>query len=383
MPSADKIRRPLAGGQTQGQPGSSGSQVRAYGATSADGGLVPLMITRREPGAGDVEIDIDFCGLCHCDVHATRGDWGQAPWPLVPGHEIVGRVRRVGADVRGFSVGDRVGVGGMVDSCRACDRCGAGLEQYCERGMVGTYGAPDPHNGGEATQGGYSERIVVDAGYVLRIPDALEPSAAAPILCAGIAVYSPLRRFGAGPGRRVGVVGLGGLGHLAVKFAASMGAEVTVFTHTPSKAADAAAFGAHAVVVSTDQAQLQAAAGTLDVVLDTVAAPHEVNGFLSALRFDGALVALGRPTGSMPPLRPGLLIQQRLTYTGSLMGGIAETQEVLDFCAEHGVAPEIEMVTADALNEAYDRMVDSDVKYRFVLDAASIAGAGAQTRGVQ
>jgi uncharacterized zinc-type alcohol dehydrogenase-like protein len=383
MPSADKIRENLVEELRPGTEGGDGSEVRAYGATSASSGLVALTVARREPGADDVEIDIEFCGLCHSDVHATRGEWGERPWPLVPGHEIVGRVRRVGSAVHGFAVGDRVGVGCMVDSCRECAHCRAGLEQYCERGMVGTYGAQDPRHGGEVTQGGYSERIVVDAAYVLRIPAALDPAAAAPILCAGITTYSPLRRFGVGPGRRVGVVGLGGLGHLAVKLAAAMGAEVTVFTRTAAKAADAAQLGAHRVVVTTDAAQLEAAAGTLDVVLDTVAAPHDPNDYLSALRFDGTLVALSLPSGDMPPVRPGALIRRRLTYTGSLIGGIAETQEALDFCAEHGVAPQIEMVTADSLNEAYDRMVASDVKYRFVLDAASLRGPGAPSRREQ
>ncbi|MDQ0258325.1 NAD(P)-dependent alcohol dehydrogenase [Sinomonas atrocyanea] len=383
MPSADTIRENLAEELGRGTPGSGGSDVHAYGATSASSGLVPLTIARREPGTRDVEIDIEFCGLCHSDVHATRGEWGERPWPLVPGHEIVGRVRRTGSAVQGFAVGDRVGVGCMVDSCRECAHCRAGLEQYCERGMVGTYGAPDPRHGGEATQGGYSERIVVDAAYVLRIPDALDPAAAAPILCAGITTYSPLRRFGVGPGRRVGVVGLGGLGHLAVKLAAALGAEVTVFTRTAAKAADAAQLGAHRVVVTTDPAQLEAAEGTLDVVLDTVAAPHDVNVYLSVLRFDGVLVALSLPSGDLPPVQPGALIRRRLAYTGSLIGGIAETQEVLDFCAEHGVAPQIEVVTAESLNEAYDRMVASDVKYRFVLDAASLRGAGAPSRREQ
>lgn len=379
MPGADKVRRSLPQQVTE----APRSTARAYGATSATSGLVPLTITRREPKADDVEIEIEFCGLCHSDVHATRGEWGAKPWPLVPGHEIVGRVRRVGAEVTGFAVGDRVGVGCMVDSCRECGNCRAGLEQFCERGNVGTYGVPDPRNGGEATQGGYSQRIVVNAGYVLRIPGALDPAAAAPILCAGITTYSPLRRFGVGPGTRVGVLGLGGLGHMAVKLAAAMGAEVTVFTRTPSKADDAAHLGAHRVVVTSDAAQLEAAAGTLDVVLDTVSAPHDPNTYLRTLRLDGALVALSLPSGDMPSVRPGTLIRKRLTYTGSLIGGIAQTQEVLDFCAEHGVAPEIEMVGAAGLNEAFDRMVASDVKYRFVLDAASLADAQGQETGEQ
>lgn len=386
MPGADKVRRSLPQDVAVPEgPGGAGplTAVRAFGATSAASGLVPLTVTRREPKADDVEIEIEFCGLCHSDVHATRGEWGEKPWPLVPGHEIVGRVRRVGAHVMGFAVGDRVGVGCMVDSCRECANCSAGLEQFCERGNVGTYGVADPRNGGEVTQGGYSQRIVVNEGYVLRIPEALDAAAAAPILCAGITTYSPLRRFGVGPGKRVGVVGLGGLGHMAVKLAAAMGADVTVFTRTASKADDAAHLGAHRVVVTGNAAQLEAAEGTLDVVLDTVSAPHDPNTYLRTLRLDGALVALSLPSGDMPPVRPGTLIRKRLTYTGSLIGGIAETQEVLDFCAEHGVAPEIEMVDAAGLNEAFDRMVASDVKYRFVLDAASLARTGEQETGEQ
>jgi uncharacterized zinc-type alcohol dehydrogenase-like protein len=372
MPGADKVRRSLSLDLGLSAPRA----IIAFGATSPTSGLVPLSIHRREPKADDVEIEIEFCGLCHSDVHATRGEWGDRPWPLVPGHEIVGRVRRVGDQVRSFAVGDRVGVGCMVDSCRECENCLDGVEQYCERGNVGTYGVPDPRNGDAVTQGGYSQLVVVNERFVLRIPEALDPAAAAPLLCAGITTYSPLRYFGVEPGERVGVVGLGGLGHMAVKLAKAMGAEVTVFTRSEAKAAAARGLGADAVVVTGDPKQLAAAQRSLDLVIDTVAAPHDVNAYLRTLRLDGALFQLSLPSGAMSPVDPALLIRRRLSYAGSLIGGIAETQEMLDFCAEHGVVSEIELVSANELNEAYDRMVAGDVKYRFVLDVATLAGQG-------
>lgn len=391
LPGADKVRRtltdeasvpPSSAPTREASTAPNGTDVAACGATSATSGLVPLVIHRRDPKPDDVEIDIEFCGLCHSDVHATRGEWGERPWPLVPGHEIVGRVSRVGVDVLGFAVGDRVGVGCMVDSCRECENCLDGVEQYCERGMVGTYGAADPRNGGELTQGGYSQRIVVTEKFVLRIPEALDPAAAAPLLCAGITTYSPLRYFGVEPGERVGVVGLGGLGHMAVRLAKAMGAEVTVFTRSDAKSGAARELGADAVIVTSDPEQLAAARRTLDLVIDTVAAPHDVNDYLRTLRLDGALFQLGLPSGQMAPVDPGLLIRRRLTYAGSLIGGIAETQEMLDFCAEHGVVSDIELVAADGLNEAYDRMVAGDVKYRFVLDTATLAaGTGSAQAG--
>ncbi|MCH6469723.1 NAD(P)-dependent alcohol dehydrogenase [Sinomonas terrae] len=386
MPGADKVRRTLTD-QGSESPSSApageapaprtGSEVAAYGATSAQSGLVPLTIERRALKPDDVEIDIEFCGLCHSDVHATRGEWGERPWPLVPGHEIVGRVRRVGDEVRSFSVDDRVGVGCMVDSCGECENCLDGVEQFCDRGNVLTYGSADPRNGGEATQGGYAQRIVVTEKFVLRVPETLDPAAAAPLLCAGITTYSPLRYFGVEPGERVGVVGLGGLGHLAVKLAKAMGAEVTVFTRSAEKGDAARELGADDVVVTSDPTALEAARRTLDLVIDTVAAPHDVNAYLRTLRLDGALFQLSLPSGTMAPVDPGLLIRRRLSYAGSLIGGIAETQEMLEFCAEHGVAADIELVAADELNEAYDRMVAGDVKYRFVLDATTLASTGA------
>ncbi|EMY33282.1 Zn-dependent alcohol dehydrogenase [Arthrobacter crystallopoietes BAB-32] len=353
-------------------PASPGTGVAAYGATSAESGLVPLRIQRRTIGAHDVEISIDYCGVCHSDVHSTRSEWRPPKYPLVPGHEIVGRVTGVGDDVTLFDVGDLVGVGCMVDSCRNCPSCEDGLEQYCESGSVGTYGSVDREHGGEVTQGGYATSIVVDEDFCLRIPDNLDPAAAAPLLCAGITTYSPLRYFGAQTGDSVGVVGLGGLGHMAVKLAKAMGAEVTVFTTSPEKSGAARALGADRVVVSADQAAMAAAADSIDLVIDTVAARHDLVPYLRTIRRDGALVQLGLPGEDMPPIPVSALMRRRITYASSLIGGIAETQEMLDFCAEQGITAEIEPVTAQQLNAAFDRMVAGDVKYRFVLDTASL-----------
>ncbi|MDV2977414.1 NAD(P)-dependent alcohol dehydrogenase [Pseudarthrobacter oxydans] len=349
-----------------------GRPAAAYGATSPDSGLVPLTLARRAPGADDVEIAIEFCGLCHSDVHATRGEWGGKVWPLVPGHEIVGTVSRVGSAVVDFAVGDRVGVGCIVDSCRHCESCLDGLEQYCENGMTGTYGAVDRRNGDAVTQGGYASSIVVDRRYVLRVPEALDPAAAAPLLCAGVTTFSPLRHFEVEDGDVVGVVGLGGLGHMAVKLAKAMGARVVVFTTSEAKVAAALDLGADEVVLSRDGDAMAAANRSIDLIIDTVAAPHDLNPYFRTLRVDGALFQLGLPSEPMPPVNPGALIRRRIAYAGSLIGGIAETQEMLDFCAEHGVAAEIEMVRADQLNEAYNRMVAGDVKYRFVLDTSTL-----------
>lgn len=349
-----------------------GRPAAAYGATSPDSGLVPLTLARRAPGADDVEIAIEFCGLCHSDVHATRGEWGGKVWPLVPGHEIVGTVSRVGSAVVDFAVGDRVGVGCIVDSCRHCESCLDGLEQYCENGMTGTYGAVDRRNGDAVTQGGYASSIVVDRRYVLRVPEALDPASAAPLLCAGVTTFSPLRHFEVEDGDVVGVVGLGGLGHMAVKLAKAMGARVVVFTTSEAKVAAALELGADEVVLSRDEDAMAAANRSIDLIIDTVAAPHDLNPYFRTLRVDGALFQLGLPSEPMPSVNPGALIRRRIAYAGSLIGGIAETQEMLDFCAEHGVAAEIEMVRADQLNEAYDRMVAGDVKYRFVLDTSTL-----------
>lgn len=348
------------------------TQAKAYAATSATSGLKPSTIDRREPGPHDVEIAIDFCGLCHSDVHTIRSEWGPATYPLVPGHEIVGRISRLGADVLGFAVGDTVGVGCMVDSCRECDSCLEGFEQYCENGNTGTYGVADKRNGGDLTQGGYSSSIVVDENYVLNVPAGLDPAAVAPLLCAGITTYSPLRYLDVQDGDKVGVIGLGGLGHMAVKIAKALGATVTVFTTSPAKADAARELGADAVVVSSDPAQMEGAKRSLNAIIDTVAAVHDFNPYLRTLDRDGALIQLGLPSEAMPAVDPGLLIRKRLAYGGSLIGGIAETQEMLDFCAEHGIVSDIEMVVASQLDEAYDRMVAGDVKYRFVLDNSTL-----------
>ena len=348
------------------------TEVKAYAANSATSGFAPSTVKRREPGAHDVEISIEFCGLCHSDVHAIRSEWGPAKYPLVPGHEIVGTVSRIGDAVEGFNVGQRVGVGCLVDSCRECDSCLEGFEQYCEGGNIGTYGVVDRRNGGGITQGGYSKGIVVDENYVLRIPDGMDPAAAAPLLCAGVTTYSPLSYLDVQEGDKVGVVGLGGLGHMAVKIAKALGATVTVFTTSPDKEVAAKELGADAVVVSTDPAQMAAVKGSLNAILDTVAAVHDINAYLRTLDRDGALIQLGLPPTDMPPVDPGLLIRKRLAYGGSLIGGIAETQEMLDFCAEHGIVSDIEMVTAADLDNAYDRMVAGDVRYRFVLDNSTI-----------
>lgn len=348
------------------------TQVKAYAAESATSGLAPSTVERREPGVHDIEIAIEFCGLCHSDVHAIRSEWGPAKYPLVPGHEIVGLVSRVGDSVEGFTVGERVGVGCMVDSCRECDSCLEGFEQYCEAGNTGTYNAVDRRNGGGVTQGGYSQGIVVDEKYVLHIPEGMDPAATAPLLCAGVTTYSPLRYLDVQDGDKVGVIGLGGLGHMAVKIAKALGATVTVFSTSPAKIADAVALGADHVVISTDPEAMAGAKHSLNAIIDTVAAVHDLNPYLRTLARDGALIQLGLPPERMPPVEPGLLIRKRLAYGGSLIGGIAETQEMLDFCAEHGIVSDIELVTAPELDGAYDRMVAGDVKYRFVLDVSTL-----------
>ena len=368
------LAKPVAPGAiTAGSNDSDGGVLAAaYGATSADSGLVPLTLARRTPTPDDVEIAIEFCGLCHSDVHAVRGEWGGQAYPLVPGHEIVGTVSRVGSGVTDFAPGDRVGVGCIVDSCRECESCLDGLEQYCENGMTGTYGAIDRRNGDALTQGGYSSTVVVDRRYVLRVPESLDPAGVAPLLCAGVTTFSPLRHFDVEEGDVVGVVGLGGLGHMAVKLAKAMGAKVVVFTTSESKVPAALELGADEVVLSRDEAAMEAANRTIDLIIDTVAAPHDLNPLFRTLRVDGALFQLGLPSEAMPPVNPRALIRRRIAYAGSLIGGIAETQEMLDFCAEHGVEADIEMVRADQLNEAFDRMVAGDVKYRFVLDTSTL-----------
>ena len=341
----------------------------AYAAADAGSPLAPHTIARREPRAGEVLIEILYCGVCHSDLHQARDEWGGGIFPMVPGHEIVGRVAQVGSGVDGFNIGDAVGVGCFVDSCRACEQCAAGEEQYCARGMTGTYNSRE-RDGGAPTYGGYSNRITVDQAYVLRIPDALPLDRAAPLLCAGITTYSPLRRYGVGPGHRVAVVGLGGLGHMAVKLAAAMGAEVTVLSTSESKRAAALELGAQQFAATGDPDTFRTLARRFDLVIDTVSARHDYNAYLSLLKFDGTMVLLGIPEPTA--VAAGVLIMQRRKLTGSLIGGIRETQEMLDFCAAHGIAADIELIDIDQINVAYERMLNADVRYRFVIDLASL-----------
>jgi alcohol dehydrogenase (NADP+) len=343
--------------------------VKAYATPAAQSPLAATAISRREPTATDVQIDIQYCGVCHSDLHFARNEWGFTQYPAVPGHEIVGRVTAVGDGVKKFKVGDTVGVGCLVDSCRTCPDCRAGLEQFCSE-MVMTYGSNDRHLGGP-TLGGYSQGIVVAEDFVLRIPANLNLAATAPLLCAGITTFSPLRRWKVGPGQKVGVVGLGGLGHMAVKFARAFGAHVVLFTTSPGKTADAKRLGAHDVVVSKDEAQMTAHAGSFDFILDTVSAKHDLNAYLNLLKRDGNLVLVGAPNEPLP-VAAFPLIMRRRSFSGSLIGGLPETQEMLDFCGQHGISADIEMIRMDQINEAYERMLKSDVKYRFVIDLASL-----------
>ena len=345
--------------------------TRAWGATSETSPIAPLPIERRALRPDDVLIEIDFCGICHSDLHIARNDWGFSTYPVVPGHEIVGRVAAVGDKVTGFKPGDRVGVGCLVDSCRSCDSCDDGLEQYCEQGWVGTYNGVDRIDG-TPTFGGYSERIVVSERFVLRMPESLDLAAAAPLLCAGITTYSPLKHFCVGPGPRIGVGGMGGLGHMGVKFARGMGAEVTVFTRSASKREEALAQGAHEVVISTDPEAMQAVAGRYDFILDTVPVPHDLNPYVNVLKRDGTLILVGLIGPVMPELNTASMVFGRRRIAGSLIGGLPETQEMLDFCGEHGIVCDIERIDMQDVNEAYARMQASDVRYRFVIDIDSL-----------
>ncbi|WP_349269309.1 NADP-dependent alcohol dehydrogenase C 2 [Mycolicibacterium parafortuitum] len=344
--------------------------VSAYAATSATEPLTKTTITRRDVRPHDVAFDIHFAGICHSDIHTVRGEWSEPAYPVVPGHEIAGIVTEVGSEVTKFKVGDRVGVGCFVDSCRECESCRAGEEQYCTGGgMVGTYNAVG--RDGEPTQGGYSGAIVVDENYVLRIPDSVGLDEAAPLLCAGITTYSPLRHWNAGPGKTVAVIGLGGLGHLAVKLAAAMGAEVTVLSQSLKKMEDGIRLGASDYRATSDRATFKELRGRFDLIINTVSANLNLADYLNLLKRDGTLVELGMPEHPMQ-VPAGSLIFGRRSIAGSLIGGIAETQEMLDFCAEHDVRPEIEVITPDYINEAYERTVASDVRYRFVIDTASL-----------
>ncbi len=344
----------------------------AYAAVDGQSPLAPFTIERREPRAHEVLIDILYCGVCHSDIHQVRAEWGSSGiFPMVPGHEIVGRVAQVGAHVGRFKVGDAVGVGCFVDSCRACPQCEAGEEQYCDEGMTGTYNSRE-RDTQAPTYGGYSTRITVHEDYVLRVPESIPLDRAAPLLCAGITTYSPLRHYGVKAGDEVAVVGLGGLGHMAVKLAAAMGARVTVLSTSESKRGDAMALGAHDFAATRDPATFEALARRFDFIVDTVSANHDYNAYLSLLKFDGTMILLGIPV-TPAPVAAGALILQRRKLGGSLIGGIRETQEMLDFCAEHGIASDIELIGIDQVNEAYERMLKGDVRYRFVIDIASFA----------
>jgi uncharacterized zinc-type alcohol dehydrogenase-like protein len=345
-------------------------KIKAYAARSAKSPLAPAAIQRRTPGKHDVQIEILFCGICHTDVHIARNEWGATTYPCVPGHEIVGCVTHVGAGVKKFSPGDLVGVGCMVDSCRKCESCREHLEQFCEKGATFTYNSPDKKSGGQ-TYGGYSQSVVVDESFVLRMPKNLELAATAPLLCAGITTYSPLRHHNIGKGHKVGVVGLGGLGHMGVKLANAFGAHVVVFTTSLGKKKDAKRLGAHEVVLSKNEKEMAKHANSFDFILDTVAAKHDINAYLKLLKRDATLAQVGVPADPLE-VEVSNLIFGRKKFTGSLIGGIAETQEMLDFCGQHGITSDIELIPIQKINEAYGRLLKSDVKYRFVIDMASL-----------
>ena len=344
-------------------------KTAAYAAQSAKAKIEPFTIERREPLPNDVAIDILYCGICHSDIHQARDDWGGSVYPMVPGHEIVGRVSKVGAKVSKFKSGDLVGVGCFIDSCGACSSCDEGLEQYCESGITVTYNGQDKKHGG-LTFGGYSERITVDENYVLRIPENLDTAATAPLLCAGITLYSPLKHWDVNPGQKVGIVGLGGLGHMGVKLAAAMGAHVVMITTSPGKAEDAKKLGAKEVLISKDADAMAKQANSFDLIIDTVPVEHDLNPYIGLLKRDKTLVIVGpiSPVG----VHGANLILKRKHVAGSLIGGIKETQEMLDFCGKHNITCDIEMIKADYINQAYERMIKSDVKYRFVIDIASM-----------
>jgi uncharacterized zinc-type alcohol dehydrogenase-like protein len=348
------------------------TNVKAFGTNAADAPLNEMTIDRREVTAKDIEIEILYCGVCHSDLHTARNDWGFTTYPAVPGHEIVGRVTKVGSEVTKLKVGDLAGVGCLVDSCQTCESCKKDLEQYCLTGWTGTYGGVDKHLGGP-TLGGYSEKIVVDEHFVLKVPSNLNLAAVAPLLCAGITTWSPLRHWNVGKDSKVAVVGLGGLGHMAIKLAKGLGAEVTLFfSRTPGKEKDALALGADAVIISTDENHMNSVNGKFDLIIDTVPYVHDVNPYVATLNISGTLVLVGYLGGLEPILNTVPMILGRKSISGSLIGGIAETQEMLDFCGEHNIVSEIEIIKMQDINEAYERMLKSDVRYRFVIDMASL-----------
>jgi uncharacterized zinc-type alcohol dehydrogenase-like protein len=344
--------------------------TNAYAAKAAESPLGPFSIERRDPLPHDVAIEILFCGVCHSDLHTVRNEWHGTIYPCVPGHEIVGRVTKVGSKVKAFKEGDMAAVGCMVDSCRTCDSCRKGLEQFCAHTAIMTYNGEDKHSGG-VTYGGYSERIVVDEAFVLKVPVNLDPAGVAPLLCAGITTYSPLRKWKVGPGQKVGIVGLGGLGHMGVKFARAFGAHVVLFTTSPGKKEDALRLGAHEVIVSKDADAMAAQRGSFDFILDAVSAKHDLNAYLAMLKVDGTLCLVGAPEEPLPVAAFNIIVPRR-NLSGSLIGGIPETREMLGFCAEHGITADIEKIRIQDINTAYERMLKSDVKYRFVIDMASL-----------
>lgn len=344
--------------------------TKAYAAQSAPAPILPFTIERRAPKPQDVKIEILYCGVCHSDLHTARNEWGNTVYPCVPGHEIVGRVTAVGDQVKNFKVGDLAGIGCLVDSCRECDNCKDGLEQYCSNGMVGTYNGMEKDGSGN-TFGGYSKSILAHEDFVLHISDKLPLEAVAPLLCAGITTYSPLRHWKVGKGHKVGILGLGGLGHMGVKIAAALGAEVTMLSHSPSKEKDAKKLGAHHFVLTSDKAQVKKVMGSFDFILDTVSAEHDYNFYLGMLRTNGVMVCVGAPP--TPAQIPAInLIFGRKSFAGSLIGGIPETQEMLDFCAKHNIVSDVEVIAIKDINEAYERMLKGDVRYRFVIDMATL-----------
>ena len=346
-------------------------EVKAYGTPAADAPLNQMNINRREVLAKDIEIEILYCGVCHSDLHTARNDWGGTVYPAVLGHEIIGRVTKVGNEVTKVKVGDIAGVGCLVDSCGVCESCKHDLEQYCLNGWTGTYNGKDKHLGTQ-TFGGYSEKIVVDEHFILKVPAHLDLAAVAPLLCAGITTWSPLRHWGVGKGSKVAVVGLGGLGHMAIKLAKGLGAEVTLFSRTPGKTKDALELGADAVVISTDESHMKSVAGKFDVIIDTVPYIHDINPYIATLSVSGTIVIVGYLGGLDPFLNTVPMILGRKSVAGSLIGGIAETQEMLDFCGEHNIVSEVEVIKIQDVNEAYERMLKSDVRYRFVIDMTSL-----------
>jgi alcohol dehydrogenase (NADP+) len=344
--------------------------TKAYAAQNATNPLGPFNFERREPGEHDVVIDILYCGVCHSDIHQVRNEWGGSIYPMVPGHEIVGRISRVGAHVKNFKVGELAGVGCFVDSCRVCPNCQAGLEQFCDKGMVSTYNGYEK-DGKTPTYGGYSKQIVVDEQYTLHISPKLNLEGVAPLLCAGITTYSPLREWKVGKGHRLGVLGLGGLGHMAVKLGASLGAEVTMLSSSKSKEADAKRLGAHRFALTSDTTEIGKYSNYFDFIIDTVSAPHDLHFYLQLLKRDGTMILVGAPPA--PHLLPGFdLILRRRRVVGSLIGGIKETQEMLDYCAEHNILSDVEVIPIKDINTAYDRMLKGDVRYRFVIDMSSL-----------